>query len=84
MRKQQTWPGFSGRHAPGRSKDEAAERRRLRLAGFRALRAVTEAFAIEEKFIARRDEFEQQTWQKRRALIEAEMRRIAGVREDSP
>jgi hypothetical protein len=51
------------------------------LAGFKALRAVLECYALEQKFVARRDEFEQVQWQKRRALVEAELRRIAGVKE---
>jgi hypothetical protein len=65
-------------------KDGAAERRRVRLAGYKALRAVEACYALEEPIITRRDEFEQVQWQKRRELVEAELRRIAGVKEDLP
>jgi hypothetical protein len=67
-------------------KDRAAARRTLRLAAFKALRAATATFELEEPFIRRLDQFAQDQWQKRRELVESELRRIAGtgVREDLP
>lgn len=62
-----------------RANQDALLRRRTKLAGFKALHAARQAYDLEEKIDYGFSEVDQKRWRERRQLVEAELKRIAGL-----
>ena len=81
----QAWPGPSSfvpplsSERPVRSLLAALLRGQIKHAGFKALHAARKAYDLQEKFASRLSEVDRERWGERRKLVEAELKRIAGL-----
>jgi hypothetical protein len=67
------------RAAVARGREDERLRRRTRLAGVKAWLAAQRAFSLEEQSVRLLGETAQKRWRERRKLVEAEVKRIAGL-----
>jgi hypothetical protein len=62
-----------------RVNEDALLRRQIKLAGFKALHATRKAYDLQEKFASRLSEVDRERWRERRKLVEAQLKRMAGI-----